>query len=298
MSTKISVVVPSKGGQYLSYLLPALGRQSVRPDEVVLVLKDCDLARIERLCRSSGLPPVILEQRDGYVTRAYNMGKDAAGGDVVIFTDDDAIPPDRWVENHLMLHRHYGEAGCISSRDVLWALGKGEVDTPAVPRHVRVPRWFTLHRWVRQLLFAPPHPLLKKYRYGLYLTKDLEMAWGPHLPYRVCYSTPYKGVNMSFKREALQPVFFPEHPLVRRGFGFEQHVSLQLILRGVDCIYVPNNPVRHIVRESLSRTSDPGMWREIELEFRVMQSMYADLIGNRLDAVSVAQAGSFKSGSR
>lgn len=283
MSTKISIVVPSKGGRYLSYLLPALGRQSIRPDEVVLVLKDCDLARIESLCKSSGLTLVVLEQRDGYVTRAYNIGKNAAGGDIVIFTDDDAIPPHRWVENHLKLHRHYKEAGCISSRDILWMLGKGEVDRPhRLPRYVQVPRWFTLHKWVKQLLFAPPHPLLKKYRYGLYLTKNLEMAWGPHLPERVCYSTPYKGVNMSFKREALQPVFFPEHPLVRRGFGFEQHVSLQLILRGIDCVYVPNNPVRHIVRESLSRTSDLEIQMELEREFQVMQSMYADLIRTRL----------------
>lgn len=90
---------------------------------------------------------------------------------------------------------------------------------------------------------------------------------------------PYKGVNMSFKREALEPVSFPEHPMIKRGFGFEQHISLQLILNGVDCVYVPDNPVFHIDRESLSRSNDLAIQRELKEEFEIMRSMYADLIG-------------------
>lgn len=272
-------MVPSKGGAYLKYLIPALGRQSVRPDEVVLVLKDCDADRVESLCGSCGLSSIIVEQREGYVTRAYDLGRRHAEGDLVIFTDDDAIPPRHWVEKHLQCHRIYGGSGCISSRDIIWAIGRGAVEAPRrLPRWLRLPKRFKWHKWAR-LLLAPPHPILKKYRFGLYLTKRLDVARGPYVPDRSCYSMPYKGVNMSFKREALEPVSFPEHPMIKRGFGFEQHISLQLILNGVDCVYVPDNPVFHIDRESLSRSNDLAIQRELKEEFEIMRSMYADLIG-------------------
>ena len=270
--TGVSVVVPSKGGEYLKYLLPALGRQTVKPDEVVLVLKDCDVGRVERLCSSLGIPSVVIEQREGYVTRAYEIGTKAAKGDIVIYTDDDVVPPDRWVQNYSKLHRAYCYASCISSRDIYWDF-KLMIERPRMISPYLKPHW-----WVRQLFLEPPHPLLKKYRFGLYLTKDLRVAGGPYVPSKACHSMPYKGANMSFKKEALDLVRFPEHPKIRRGFGCEQHISLQLILKGLDCVYVPGNPVLHIVRESLSRTSDPRVQEALNREFEAMRSLYADLI--------------------
>lgn len=273
-------MVPSKGGEYLRYLLPALGRQTILPKEVVLVLKDCDASKVERLCNQCGLPSVIIEQRESHVTRAYEMGRKAASGDIAIFTDDDAIPPERWVENHLRLHGRYSSAACISSRDII--LGSAEMRlkigaSMILPCKVRLPRALKVNRWIR-LIRSPPHPIMRRYQLGLYLSKELRMVWGPYLPEKACLSTPYKGVNMSFKREALDLMRLPEHPLVRRGFGFEQHIALQLILRGFDCVYSLDNPVLHLHRESLSRTSDPRVWAEIQREYEVMRSMYADLI--------------------
>jgi hypothetical protein len=50
---------------------------------------------------------------------------------------------------------------------------------------------------------------------------------------------------------------------------------MQLILKGLDSIYVPGNPVLHIAREESLSRSNAG---EIKLETRIMKSLYRKLI--------------------
>jgi len=42
---KVSIVVPSKGCKYLGYLPTGLRDQNVKPNEVVLAVKECDTKR-------------------------------------------------------------------------------------------------------------------------------------------------------------------------------------------------------------------------------------------------------------
>jgi hypothetical protein len=132
-----------------------------------------------------------------------------------------------------------------------------------------------LYRWAIRPWLERPHPLLSKYRMGVYLTKDLNIAHGPFIPGKECFSLPFRGVNMSFKASYICDVWFPEHELLRRAPGNEQYFGMQLILKGLDSIYVPGNPVLHIAREeSLSRSNAS----EIKLETRIMKSLYKKLI--------------------
>ncbi|MGB9622305.1 MAG: glycosyltransferase family 2 protein, partial [Candidatus Bathyarchaeia archaeon] len=119
-----------------------------------------------------------------------------------------------------------------------------------------------------------PHPLLKRYKFGVYLTRNYKVVHGPYIPTRPCLSLPFRGVNMSFKKESLDDVEFPEHPLLIRALGNEQYVGLQLILKGWESIYVPDNPILHIIHESLSRTKD----EKVKIEHMVMRSLYFTLI--------------------
>ena len=57
----ISVIIPSRGCKYLKYSLWSLREQTTKPSEVILVLKDCDVRYVEKLCRQYGLPCVMLE---------------------------------------------------------------------------------------------------------------------------------------------------------------------------------------------------------------------------------------------
>jgi hypothetical protein len=81
---------------------------------------------------------------------------------------------------------------------------------------------------------------------------------------------------MSFKASDVHDVWFPEHPLLKRAPGNEQHFALQILLKGLETIYVPSNPVLHIAREeSLSRTRNK---KELRLEVEVMKSLYKQLL--------------------
>jgi len=100
---KVSIVVPSKGCKYLSYLLTSLKNQSIKGFEVILIVKDCSIKYVEKLCQKYTLVCTIIEQKTGYFTHALNMGKREVRGDIVIFTDDDVIALKRWVERYVKL---------------------------------------------------------------------------------------------------------------------------------------------------------------------------------------------------
>ena len=273
----ISVIVPSKGCKYLKYPLLGLREQTTRPSEVVLVLKDCDVRYVEELCRQYGLPCVILEQREGYFTYALNMGKREARGEILVFTDDDTLPPPKWLEKCMRLHEAYRKVAGISSRDIYLDLETMRLlGTPDDRPAVRLYRWF-IRPWLE-----PPHPVLKHYRLGVYITRNANVAHGPYIPSQTCYSLPFRGVNMSFKSEYVYDVWFPEHPLLKRAPGNEQYFGLQLILKGCSTIYVPHNPTLHIVREeSLSRTKRKS---GIKVEVEIMKKLYIKLLKS-LDSI-------------
>ena len=270
---RASIVVPSKGCKYLEYLLWGLHEQVTKPYEVVLVLKECNVEAVENLCRKYSLPCVIIEQQTGFFTHALNLGKREAGGDIVIFTDNDAIPLPKWIKKYVKLHTMYRDIAGISGRDIYLDLESLSLKpTPDDSLATKLYRWF-IRLWLEQ-----PHPLLKKYRLGVYLTKRIDLAHGPCIPNKICYSLPFRGVNMSFKTSYIYDIWFPEHELLKRAPGNEQYFGLQLILKGLDLIYVPNNPVLHIAHESLSRAKTAK--KEIVEEFKIMKAMYRKLIAS------------------
>jgi hypothetical protein len=244
--------------------------QTIKLSEVILVVKSCDLRSVENLCSKFSLPCTIIEQRRGYVTHALNIGKREARGDIILITDEDAIPLKAWVKRYVELHMAYPNIAGISSRDIY--LDLHELRTIQTSDDRALTR---LYRWIVRPWLEPPHPLLKRYRLGVYLTKSLNVAHGPYIPHRTCYSLPFRGVNMSFKASFIYDVWFPEHKLLKRAVGFEQHFGIQLVIRGLDTIYIPNNPVLHIARdESLSRTRD----RTANVENILMKALIKGLL--------------------
>lgn len=274
MNSTVSVIVPSKNCTYLNYLLIGLREQTIMPNELVLVLKQCNIKQVERFCNQYNLPCVIIEQRKGYFTHALNIGKKEAKGDIIIFTDDDAIPPKKWIQRYLALHRKYPRVAGICSRDIYIDITTMKLlPTPDDILTIRLYRWF-IRLWLEQ-----PHPLLKKYQLGVYLTKKLDIAHGPYIPVKTCYSLAFRGVNMSFKHEFIYDVWFPEHPRLKRAPGNEQYFSLQIVLKGYDIIYTPSNPVLHIMRmESLSRASNAVGKSELLYEYLIMKNLFKKIL--------------------
>jgi glycosyltransferase involved in cell wall biosynthesis len=273
MVMKVSIVVPSKECVYLRYLLRNLRSQSYKFFEVILVLKDCDLRVVESLCQDYSLNCVVIEQKEGYFTHALNLGKKEARGDIIIFTDDDVIPLQKWVERYVRLHALYRHIAGVCSRDIYIDLKETRLlPIPDDKPEVKLYRFF-IRSWLEK-----PLPLMRKYRLGVYITKKLNIAHGYGIPIKTCYSLPLRGANMSFKTSYTYDVWFPEHRLLKRAFGNEQYFALQLVLKGFDTIYIPSNPVLHIARsESLSRTK---YREELRKEFEIMKSLYRELLEN------------------
>jgi glycosyltransferase involved in cell wall biosynthesis len=268
---KVSIVIPSKGCEYIRYLFTGLRGQTINPFEVILVVKDCMVKAVEKLCQEYSLRCIVIEQKEGYFTHALNLGKKEAKGDITIFTDDDVIPPRKWVERYTRLHTIYKYFAGVCSRDIYIDLESVKLlYTPDDKPEVKLYRFF-IRSWLEQ-----PLPLLRKYRLGVYITKNLSIAHGCGIPNKTCYSLPLRGANMSFKTSYIYDTWFPEHKLLKRAPGNEQYFALQLVLEGFDTIYVPNNPVLHIARrESLSRTR---YREELKREFEIMKGFYRELL--------------------
>jgi glycosyltransferase involved in cell wall biosynthesis len=268
---KISVVVPTTNVERLRYLAKSLSTQTLKPWEVVVVAKNVNTISVERLCEDNGLRCVVLEQREGFFTRALNMGRKVASGDIVLFTDDDAIALPKWVERYVKLFKAYGDRiGCISSRDIYVDLeGLRILPTPDDKVHVKIYR-----NLIRPFL-EKPLPILKKYWCGVYLDRSYWFKHGPCIPNRECYSLPFRGVNMGFREEAIKEATFPEHPKLKRAIGNEQYIGIQLVLKGWECIYTPKNPVLHVKRKSLSREVEH---EEPVEEIYVMKHLYRELL--------------------
>jgi hypothetical protein len=199
------------------------------------------------------------------------LGKKEAKGDIAIFADDDVIPPRKWVERYIKLHTIYKHVAGVCSRDIYVDLESVKLlHTPDDKPEVKLYRFF-IRSWLEQ-----PLPLLRKYRLGVYVTKKLNIVHGYGIPNKTCYSLPLRGANMSFKTNYIYDVWFPEHKLLKRAPGNEQYFALQLVLKGFDTIYIPNNPVLHIARgESLSRTR---YREELKKEFEIMKGLYRELL--------------------
>ncbi|MEM0049327.1 MAG: glycosyltransferase family A protein [Candidatus Bathyarchaeia archaeon] len=271
---KVSVIIPVARYQFLRYLLPSLASQTYSDYEVVFVIKNLDDKIIEKSCHRYPIKYAIIQQKKGFFTGALNLGKKNASGDLLLFTDDDVILPNSWIKKYVKLHEAFKRAGAISSRD-LSIYGKNNCFRLKPLREDRI--YIKLYHWFIKSIMQPPHPLFRKYVLGIYLTKDYRINYGLRFPNDICFSLPFRGANMSFKKEAISDHDFPEHPLIKRGLGNEQYIGIVLVLDGWESIYTPQNPVLHFwQRETLSRFERET--EEIKVEKKIMKNLIISIL--------------------
>ena len=246
---KTSIAIPTTCRESLRLTLSGLASQSAKPD-VVLLVHACRKTEVQQLVedfeRSLNIQ-VVAQEGIGF-PGAINTALRRVEGDIVIFTDDDAIPPKFWVRRYVEVLEALGsEYAGVSSRDVLFGpdgtLVRGPDDEPLV----------RLYRWLVALSFRRPLPVLREYRLGVYVDRRYSVAHGPCIPYSACLSLPYRGVNMAFRREALEGAELPESPAWARGEGNEQYLGLLVVLGGYKYAYIPSNPVLHAAYGGISK---------------------------------------------
>lgn len=237
MDLKFSVVVPTyKRPQMLKECVYSLADQSMRPWEVVVVCREDDAESIsafdelyEALKGDLNLKSVYVKQH-GHIP-PIKAGFEASEGNVVCYIDDDAEASPDWLEK---IHNAYIElkADGICGRVMNVVNGK-PVEYPTVDENEcgKITKWGRL----KGNFYRPPtfsHPT------------------------RV---SNFQGVNMSFKRKAVERVNFDftlNQLFARR---YEVDICLQMVEKGFDRLYyVPDAIIFHKIdgRTETERTEN------------------------------------------
>ena len=216
---KISVIVPTyRRPKDLARCLEALQKQNRQPNEVLVTVRDTDTETWTFFAsfNSQLLPLSIIKVTvlvPGVVA-AMNTGMDAASGDIIAFTDDDATPHTDWLER---IEAHFlsdSNIGGLGGRDWVYHGTQLEEGERKVVGQVQ---WFGR--------------VIGGHHLGVGEAREVDVL---------------KGVNMSFRRSAIAQMNFDPR---MRGTGaqvhFELAFSLALKRAGWKLIYDPKVAVDH-----------------------------------------------------
>jgi cellulose synthase/poly-beta-1,6-N-acetylglucosamine synthase-like glycosyltransferase len=216
---RTSVAVPTyRRPASLIRCLEALESQVEDPFEVLVVVREGDVdtrAALSAFHARSNIRPVIINS--GGLVSALNSALQAARGDVIAITDDDAVPRPDWLSRLTAQFSTDARIGAVGGRDVLHPAGS----TSKGARTVGKVQWFGR--------------VIGNHHVGVGPAREVEIL---------------KGVNMSFRRTALDGIGFD----VRlRGNGAQVHndmaMSLAVKRRGWTLVYDPAIVVDHYPAE-------------------------------------------------
>ena len=214
---KITVIVPT----YLRPLdlarcLAALKQQTRGVDELWVIVRDTDRETWQFLkdFERGSLPLHTATVTEIGVIAAMNIGLDSATGDIVTFTDDDAAPHVDWLERIEAYYLADEKIGGVGGRDWVYHGTKLEEGSRPVVGKLQ---WFGR--------------LIGNHHIGAGTGREVDVL---------------KGVNMSFRREAIANLHFDQR---MRGSGAQVHFevvfSLTLRQKGWKLIYDPQIAVDH-----------------------------------------------------
>ena len=215
---KITVLVPSyHRPDDLRRCLQALTQQARSPDEVVVVVRDSDTetqAVVKDFPQESLPLRWVAVAMPGQVA-ALNTGLEAAQGDIIAITDDDAAPRPQWLER---IEAHFAadeRVGGVGGRDWLYLGGTDlEEGESAVVGRVQ---WFGR--------------VVGRHNLGVGEPRDVEVL---------------KGANMSYRKTAIAHQRFDSRLL---GSGAQVHNDLAFSLAvkraGWRLIYDPAADIDH-----------------------------------------------------
>ncbi len=188
----VSVVVPThRRPEYLARCLEAIGNQSVRPRDVVVVRRPGDVDTEVALSQIRAQEIRDISVGEPGVLAALGAGVRAASGDIVAFVDDDAVPHRDWLER-LLSHFEDGKVGGVGGRDIVEDDAHSRL--PLTTDVGRIGRWGKM-RGSHHLGTGPPRDVMV-----------------------------LKGANMAFRREAIAL------PDGLRGEGAQVHFEVAMCL--------------------------------------------------------------------
>lgn len=215
---KITVVIPTyQRPRDLLHCLEALKCQTRLVDELLIIVRDTDISTwgFIKNYRSESLSLKTLEVNIPGVIAAMNAGLDFASGDIVAFTDDDAVPHQNWLERIEANFLSDESVAGVGGRD--WVYIGGQLYDGMPREEVGQVQWFGR--------------VIGNHHLGIGQSREVDIL---------------KGVNMSFRRTAIKDLRFDQR---MRGTGAQVHFEMMFCLKlkqaGWKLIYDPLVAVDH-----------------------------------------------------
>ncbi|MBI4723116.1 MAG: glycosyltransferase [Candidatus Stahlbacteria bacterium] len=136
----VSIIIPSnKRHDKLQQCLLAIGKQILLPNEVIIIFAESDRETDKMLERIGGGNPATAGMSEiipdlsyplhkvpikdmSSLAIAINYGLKVAVGDIVVFTDDDAIPDSDWLLGIVNTYKQDSSIGGVGGRDIVYLL--------------------------------------------------------------------------------------------------------------------------------------------------------------------------------
>lgn len=214
---KMTVIVPTyRRPKDLFRCLEALKKQTRPADEIVVVVRDTDGKTWDflKLFNREFLPLHTETVITPGAIAAMNVGLDAAAGDIISFTDDDAAPHPDWLER---IETHFlsdAQLGGLGGRD--WVYFGTELYKAEPKEKVGRVQWFGR--------------VIGNHHLGIGKAREVDLL---------------KGVNMSFRRTAIAKQYFDRRMRGTSSAHFEIEFCLALKKAGWKLIYDPMLAVDH-----------------------------------------------------
>jgi cellulose synthase/poly-beta-1,6-N-acetylglucosamine synthase-like glycosyltransferase len=214
---KITVLIPTYRRTHdLNRCLAGLQQQTRSPDQVLVVVRHTDTETWSFLetCDRDSLPLHTVKVSVAGQVAALNAGLEAALGDIIAITDDDAVPQPEWLAGIETSFRSDPQLGGVGGRDWVYQDGQCVKDTRSAVGQVQ---WFGRLVGNHHLGTGQPRPVAF-----------------------------LKGANMSYRRSAIADLRFDER---LRGTGAQVHNDLAFSLAvkrsGWTLLYDPLIAVDH-----------------------------------------------------
>jgi glycosyltransferase involved in cell wall biosynthesis len=215
---KVTVIVPTYcRPKDLKRCLDALKKQTRSVDQLLVVVRDTDVETQKFFATFNfvNLPLQLVNVMIPGVVAAMNAGLDAASGDIIAFTDDDAEPHFNWLEKIESWFLSDCQLGGIGGRD--WQYQDGRIKEPGEREVVGQLQW-----WGR---------VIGNHHLAVGKPQSVDVL---------------KGVNMAYRKSAIADLRFDER---MRGTGAQAHFELAFTLalrrRGWKLIFDPLVGVDH-----------------------------------------------------
>ncbi|MEM3714137.1 MAG: glycosyltransferase family A protein [Nitrososphaeria archaeon] len=262
---KVSVlIITYRRAKYLKNALDSLYKQTVKPDEVVIVLKpsnDGSEDVIKEFAKKLNIK--LLIQKEGGPINAYSLGIKFASGDILLFLDDDAIAEKDWILKYIQLFDDNLNVGGITGLNLRARVEENNII-------------FEEKQFLKETYAAGFHrlPLEILEDYDEYFSTSGLCGTSRNIVQSdkdIIKSISFGGLNMGFRSFLIKS--FPLDILYkgsRKAFFFENHLALNVVIRGYDAIRIRDRSIAPTVYHTVnvsSLTRSEGFSQEFWLNY-------------------------------